>query len=73
MSSITWCWTPVSTEVAARDAVQSFQQFIEENRDEITALQILYERPYRQRLRLDDIRVLANAMEAPPRSWSTER
>ena len=61
------------TEVAARDAVQSFQQFIEENRDEITALQVLYERPYRQRLRLDDIRVLANAMEAPPRSWSTER
>ena len=61
------------TEDAARDAVQSFRQFIEENRDEITALQVLYERPYRQRLRLGDIRALADAMQAPPRSWSTER
>ena len=61
------------TEDAARDAVQSFRQFIEENREEITALQVLYERPYRQRLRLDDIRVLADAMSAPPRSWTTER
>ena len=61
------------TEDAAQDAVQSFRQFIEENRDEITALQVLYERPYRQRLRLDDIRALADAMQAPPRSWTTER
>jgi len=61
------------TEDAARDEVQSFQQFIEEHRDEITALQALYQRPYRQRLRLDDIRALANAMQAPPRSWTTER
>ena len=61
------------TDAAARDAVQSFRQFIEENRDEITALQVLYERPYRQRLRLDDIRALADAMHAPPRSWTTER
>ena len=34
---------------------------------------MLYERPYRQRLRLDDIRALADAMSAPPRSWTTER
>ena len=61
------------TAGAAQDAVQSFREFIEENRDEITALQALYERPYRQRLRLDDIRALADAMQAPPRSWTTER
>ena len=61
------------TEDAARAEIQSFQQFIEDNRDEITALQVLYERPYQQRLRLDDIRALADAMEAPPRSWTTER
>ena len=61
------------TNDAAQEAIQSFHQFIEENRDEITALQVLYERPYRQRLRLDDIRALADAMEAPPRSWTTER
>ena len=61
------------TDDAAQVAVQSFRQYIEENRDEITALQVLYERPYRQRLRLDDIRALADAMQAPPRSWTTER
>ena len=61
------------TDDAAQEAVQSFRQFIEENRDEITALQVLYERPYRQRLRLGDIRALADAMQAPPRSWTTER
>ena len=32
----------------ARTTVGSFRQYIEENRDEITALQALYERPYRQ-------------------------
>ena len=61
------------TDDAAQEAVQSFRQFIETHRDEITALQVLYERPYRQRLRLDDIRALADAMQAPPRSWTTER
>ena len=43
--------------------VQSFQQFIEENRDEITALQVLYERPYRQRLSYADIKALADALQ----------
>ena len=61
------------TADAARDDAQSFRQFIEENRDEITALQVLYERPYRQRLRLDQIRALADTFQAPPRSWTTER
>ena len=53
--------------------VQSFRQFIEENRDEITALQVLYERPYRQRLSYADIKALAEALVSPPRSWTTER
>ena len=61
------------TEDAAQAEIQSFQQFIEQNRDEITALQVLYERPYRQRLRLDDIRALSDAIQAPPRSWTVER
>jgi type I restriction enzyme R subunit len=33
----------------ARQLVESFQKFIEENKDEITALQILFGRPYAQR------------------------
>ena len=53
--------------------VQTFQEFIQENRDEITALQVLYERPYRQRLRFTDIKALADALQLPPRAWTTER
>ena len=51
--------------------VQSFQEFIEENRDEITALQVLYQRPYQQRISYAEIKALAEAMQLPPRSWTT--
>ena len=61
-----------STE-RAQETANSFRDFIEANRDEITALQVLYERPYRQRLSYVDIRALADALAAPPRSWTTER
>ena len=57
----------------ANTIVRSFREFIEENRDEITALQVLYERPYRQRLSYADIKALADALKSPPRSWTTER
>ncbi len=57
----------------AKTIVQSFQQYIEENRDEITALQALYERPYRQRLSYADIKALADVLVSPPRSWTTDR
>ena len=57
----------------ATSMVQSFQEFIKENRDEITALQVLYERPYRERLRYADIKTLADTLESPPRSWTTGR
>ena len=53
--------------------VESFREFIEENRDEIAALQLLYERPYRQRLGYSQIKELADALQAPPRSWTTDR
>jgi type I restriction enzyme, R subunit len=56
----------------AKSLVTSFEQFIEENRDEITALQVLYSRPYSQRLRLKDIKVLAETIKAPPRSWTPD-
>ena len=50
-----------------------FLEYIEENRDEITALQVLYERPYRQWLSYAGIKALADALVSPPRSWTTER
>ena len=57
---------------AEADAItRSFREYIEENRDEVTALQVLYQRPYSQRLSFADIRALADALQSPPRSWTT--
>ena len=56
----------------AQSVVRSFRDFIEENRDEITALQLLYERPYRERLSHAEIRELADALRSPPRSWTPD-
>ena len=54
----------------AKGVVESFEKFIEANKDEITALQILYAKPYKQRLSFDDIKDLADRIEAPPYLWN---
>jgi type I restriction enzyme R subunit len=54
----------------AQGIVQSFEAFIAEHRDEITALQILYSRPVRAPLKFEDIKVLAETLHAPPRLWT---
>jgi type I restriction enzyme R subunit len=54
----------------ARAIVQSFEQFIAQHKDEITALQVLYSKPYNQRLKFEDIKDLANAIEKPPYLWN---
>jgi len=56
----------------ARTLVTSWREFIEENRDQITALQVLYSRPYRHRLSFAEVKELAYAIEAPPRRWTIE-
>ena len=56
----------------ARQTVESLEQFIEEHRDEITALQILYARPHRQRLTFAQIKELAQAIGRPPHQWTPE-
>lgn len=50
----------------ARTLVGSFQQFVEDNRDRIEAIQILYSRPYRAGLRYRHVRDLATALRQPP-------
>lgn len=61
-------------EERARDVVQSFRQFIEENKDELTALQIIYSRPYgSRRLTYEAIKELAEAIQKPPYSLTTEK
>jgi type I restriction enzyme R subunit len=51
----------------------SFREFIEEHKDQITALQILYNRPYGQRVTYKEIKALAEAIKAPPRAWTPEK
>jgi len=50
----------------AKSLVQTFKSFIAEHRDEITALQVLYNRPARAPLRFEDIKALADTLHAPP-------
>jgi type I restriction enzyme, R subunit len=54
----------------ARGLVQSFEQFIADHKDEITALQILYAKPYKQRLTFEAVKELADAIEKPPYLWN---
>jgi len=56
----------------ARGLVTSFKQFIEDNKEEIAALQVLYSRPYGKRLSYADARLLADAIKAPPRCWTPD-
>jgi type I restriction enzyme R subunit len=57
----------------ARSLVKSFEEFITEHKDEITALQVLYSRPFRQRLSFADIKGLADTLRMPPRGWTADR
>ena len=57
----------------ARSTIESWEQFVEEHRDEITALQVLYSRPYRERLTFEQVKELAAAIEKPPHGWTPER
>lgn len=50
----------------AKSLVSSFRQFIEDNREELEALQVLYSRPYRAGLRYRHVKELAAALQRPP-------
>jgi len=54
----------------AQGIVQSFEAFIAQHRDEITALQILYNRSTKAPLKFDDLKALADTLQAPPHLWT---
>ena len=56
----------------ARGQTESFRQFIEDNKDEITALQVLYSQQYGGGLTYADIKELAQAIQKSPHRWTTE-
>ncbi len=51
---------------------KEFEQYLIEHKDEIEALQILYNRPYRFRLSYKQVRDLAEAIRKPHPGWTTE-
>ena len=57
----------------AKGVVDSFKNFIEANKDEITALQILYNRPYKAQLGAEELQALADAIHKPPHHLSEDR
>jgi len=60
----------------ARALVRSFEAFIAEHKDEITALQIIYSIPRRggrpSAPTFEQLKQLAEALSQPPRAWTTE-
>jgi type I restriction enzyme, R subunit len=63
---------PLAVE-KAKLTVKTFKNFIEQNKDELIALQIIYSRPYGQRhLTYEAIKELANALQKIPYSLTPE-
>lgn len=56
----------------ARELTGSFERFLEEHRDEITALQLLLGSESPGPLTHEQARELARAIEAPPRRWTPD-
>lgn len=53
--------------------IENFEEFLEKNKDEIAALQIIYSKPYKlQELTFNDIQVLASKIETPPYNLTPE-
>jgi type I restriction enzyme R subunit len=64
---VTFAGYDSAAEEKAKTIVDTFKKFIEENKDELTALQIIYSRPYAKRhITYDEIRQLAEAIKKPP-------
>jgi type I restriction enzyme R subunit len=63
----------VDARARAAATIESFRAFLDEHKDEITALQVLYSRPYTKRLSYGDVKELAEAIGRPPYRWTPER
>jgi type I restriction enzyme R subunit len=51
----------------ARTIVDTFRRFIEENRNELTAIQLIYKKPYgRRHLTYEEIKQLAESIKNHP-------
>ncbi len=57
----------------AQALITNFKDFIEQHKDELEAIQILYSRPYRAGLRFKQVKDLATALKNPPLGATPER
>ncbi len=55
-----------------REIITSWRGFLEENKDEITLLQILYSQDKNAKITFAELRDLADKIAAPPRSWTID-
>ena len=71
--NVTFAGFDSESKARAEQHVASFKQFIEDNKAELTALQIIYGKPYgRRHLTYQEVRQLAEAIEKPPYGFTTE-
>ncbi|MHB8565881.1 MAG: type I restriction endonuclease subunit R [Nitrososphaerales archaeon] len=57
----------------AEALITNFKKFIEDNKDELTALQIIYSKPYgKRRVTFEEIKEIAENIEKPPYSLTPE-
>ncbi|MCP3873585.1 MAG: DEAD/DEAH box helicase family protein, partial [Desulfobacteraceae bacterium] len=56
----------------AKGMIESFKLFIENNKNEITALQILYSKPYKSPLKYENVKELADAFNKPPHHFTED-
>lgn len=74
LDEVVFAGPDVTAADRALATVESFESFIEENRDEIDALGLFFSRPYGDRhLTLRQIKALARAMEAPTVALTPEK
>jgi len=65
-------WDTLAT-MKSRTVVDTFRRFIEENKNELDALQLIYSRPYGHRhFTYEQIRQLADAIKKPPYHLTTD-
>ena len=52
--------------------ITSWKHFLDENRDDITLLQVLYTQPQGAKVTFAELKELADRIKAPPRSWTID-
>ena len=55
-----------------RNVITSWKQYLEDNKDEITLIQLLYSQPNDVKVTFKQLRELSDRISAPPRSWTID-